>query len=327
MSDKELQRVAVVVVNWNSGHLLAECLAAVYKQTLPPWRVVVVDNGSIDASLEEAQERFCNVEVIRLGRNAGFAAANNLAIRSLEDCEWVALLNPDAFPASDWLEQLVASAQAAPCFTFFASRMLVATDSTVLDGTGDTYHVSGYGWRRNHGKSAPGRDTSPEEVFSACAGAALYLRSVLTEIGGFDEDYFCYFEDMDLGFRLRLMGHRCLYVARAVVHHVGSATTGRHSHFTVYHGHRNLVWTYCKNMPWLLFWLYLPQHLLLNIVSVIWFSLQGKSRVIIKAKWDAVKGLRSVLRRRRVVQAKRKVGVWELRRLMARGWFAPYMRQ
>lgn len=132
---------------------------------------------------------------------------------------------------------------------------------------------------------------------------------------------------MDLGFRLRLAGYRCLYVPDAVVHHVGSAITGRRSDFTVYHGHRNLVWVFVKNMPGPLFWLYLPQHLLFNLVSILWYTLRGQGRVILRAKWDAIRGLPRVWRQRKAIQAKRKVGAWELRRLMARGWLTPYLRR
>ena len=111
--------------------------------------------------------------------------------------------------------------------------------------------MSGWAWQRGHGQRI-GRVDDPEaaeEVFAPCAAAALYQRDAFQEVGGFDESYFCYFEDIDLGFRLRLAGHRCLYVPQAVALHLGAATAGRESDFAVYHAHRNLVWTYVKNMP------------------------------------------------------------------------------
>ncbi len=194
-------------------------------------------------------------------------------------------------------------------------------------GTTSERNAERVGWWRGHGQLAEDRDLQKEEIFSPCAAAALYRRDAFLAVGGFDERYFCYFEDVDLGFRLRLAGHRCLYVPRAVVHRVGSATTGgQHSDFSVYHGHRNLVWTYFKDMPWPLFWLYLPQHLLLNLASLVWFTLHGQGKVIFKAKWDALRGLPAILRERRRVQARRRVGAWALRRVMAKGLFAPYFR-
>jgi len=318
-----LLKIAVIVVNWNGGLDLRRCLEALAAQERPAERVLVVDNASSDGSLERALPALPAAEALAMGANVGFAAANNAALRACADCDWVALLNPDAFPRPDWLGRLAAAAAAAPAFSAFASQLRQAGQEALLDGTGDVYHVSGLAWRDGHGAAVPDRD-APREVFSPCAAAALYRRDALLEAGGFDERYFCYLEDVDLGFRLRLRGHRCLYVPDAVVLHVGSGSTGRGSDFSTYHGHRNLVWTFFKDMPAALLALYLPQHLLLNAASVAWFAARGQARVILKAKWDALRGLPAVLRERRRVQGGRRVGGSELRRSMARGWLRPY---
>ncbi|MDH3690785.1 MAG: glycosyltransferase family 2 protein [Gammaproteobacteria bacterium] len=320
--------IAVVVVNWNDGGNLKKCLTALVKQSYPPSRIIVVDNASKDGSLKDLERLSVRPEVFALTENVGFAAANNLAVNLVKDCNWIALLNPDAFPEPNWLAMLVDATKRNPEFAFFGSRMLSATQPTLLDGTGDVYHVSGLVKRRNHNHKAEGTDMRYEEIFSPCAAAALYRRDVFLEVGGFDACYFCYSEDVDLGFRLRLNGYRCLYVPGAVVRHIGSATTGgQHSDFAVYHGHRNLVWTYFKNMPRPLFWLYLPQHILMNVVSLIYFSLRRQTRVIWKAKWDALKGLPRILKERRRIQETRRVDVWELRRVMAKGLLTRHVRQ
>jgi GT2 family glycosyltransferase len=258
--------------------------------------------------------------MVRLAANSGFAAGTNRGIALVPDVEWIALLNPDAFPEAEWLERLLAAANAHPEYAFFASRQVMAQDPSRLDGTGDAYGVSGFAWRRDRGRPAAGVGLEPGEVFGPCAAAALYRRAALEEVGGLDESFFCYFEDVDLAFRLRLAGHRCLYVPDAVVHHVGAASSGRGSDFAVYHGHRNLVWTFVKNMPAPLLALYWPHHLLLDFVSLAWFTLRGQGRAIWRAKRDALRGLPRVLRQRREVQARRRVGSWQLRRLMERGW-------
>lgn len=320
-------RVAVLVVNFNSGNMLGRCIASVSKQVRQPDTIIVVDNASQDTSLANLEHiRVPNLEILKLHGNTGFAAANNFAIKRFRDCEWVALLNPDAFPSNTWLDCLLEAAAKHPEYDCFASRQVSAADRDRLDGAGDAYHVSGMHWRRGYGASAVGSLGQREEVFSACAAAAMYRVDVLQEVGGFDESFFCYAEDVDLGFRLQLRGHRCLYVPEAVVEHVGSATTVRRSNFTVYHAHRNLVWVYFKNMPWSLFWLYLPQHILLNLISLVWFSLRGQTRVIFKAKWDALIGLPQILRQRRRVQAGRRTSVRALRRVMTKGLFRPYFR-
>ena len=319
-------RIAVVIVNWNGGACLHECLQAVASQERRPDRVVVVDNASGDGSLESALGAFPFVEPIRLAANVGFAAANNVALEACGDCDWLALLNPDAFPEPSWLGSLAAAAERNPGHAAFASQLRSASDDRVLDGTGDVYHVSGLVWRAGHGMPLPAAE-GPREVFSACAAAALYRRDALVEIGGFDERYFCYLEDVDLGFRLRLRGHRCLYVPEAVARHVGSSTTGKGSAFSTYHGHRNLVWTFFKDMPASLLARYLPQHVVLNLVSVLWFVARGQPRAILKAKWDALRGLPAVLAERRRVQRERRVGAGDLRRAMSRGLLTPYSRR
>lgn len=314
--------VAVIIVNFNSGALLAECLRHVRAQTRQPERVIVVDNASQDGSADRLDAEYPGVALVRMAQNIGFAAANNLAARQAGEVEWLALLNPDAFPAPDWLERLLQAGGAYPECASFGSRLVDACDPSRLDGTGDIYHVSGLAWRRDHGRPVSSEEREAGELFAACAAAALYRREAFCEISGFDEDYFCYFEDVDVGFRLQLRGHRCRYVPDAVVRHVGSALTGRRSAFSIYHGHRNLVWTWCKNMPGPLFWRYLPQHLLLNLIEVVWFVLRGQGRIILRAKWAALRGLPRCWRKRAIVQSQRRVSPWRLRERMQDGLLA-----
>jgi GT2 family glycosyltransferase len=312
--------VLVVIVNWNSGENLRRCLDALAHQRANGFRTVVVDNGSGDGSAALAEGGLPDVDLFRVGKNEGFARGNNLAFARAVDCKWIALLNPDAYAEPDWLERLLDAARDEPDYAFFASRLLCARDPTLLDGAGDEYHTSGLMWRRGHRKLAAGAYQRREEAFSACGAAALFRRDAILAAGGFDEDFFCYVEDADLAFRLRLLGHRCLYVPDAVVRHVGSAASGVRSDFSLYHGHRNLVWCYIKNMPGALFWLYLPMHLLLNVITLIWFTLEGRGRIIFKAKWDALRGLPRAWQKRKAVQKKRVASLRDIRRAMVKGF-------
>lgn len=311
--------VAVVIVNANAGAYLERCLESVDRQTTPPQRTIVVDNASSDGSADAVENRHAGVEVIRLEQNVGFAAANNLAVSRASDCEWIALLNPDAFPETTWLESLLRAAEEHREFTFFGSMLVRADGSGQLDGTGDVYHVGGIAWRRDGGLPVNSSERRSAEIFSPCAAAALYRRDIFLSVGGFDESFFCYYEDSDLAFRLRLAGHRCLYVPDAVVAHVGFATAGEESPFTVYHSQRNLVWTWTKNMPVPLVWIYLPQHLLVNLLNVAWGVVRGQGRAVLAAKRDALRDLPRVLRERRRVQSRRTVPPSNLLALMARG--------
>jgi GT2 family glycosyltransferase len=316
--------VAILIVNWNGGALLRRCLASIGRQTHRPDRVVVVDNGSTDDSLQLAEPYLPLVQLIRLSENVGFARANNIAVHATRAFDGVALLNPDAFAEPEWLSNLIAASERHPEVAAFASQMLLDAAPEYLDGAGDSYHVSGRAWRNGH--RVPAASAGEEiEVFAPCAAAALYRRAALEEAGGFDERYFCYFEDVDLGFRLRLLGYRTLYVPGAIVRHGSSAVSGYRSDFAVYHGERNAVWTFVKNMPGPLLWLYLPQHVLLNIAALIFYPWRRQGRVVWKAKRDALLGLRAVIAQRRLVQRTRRVGVRTLRQAMVRGVTAPYL--
>lgn len=310
-------KVSVIVVNWNGGEFIERCLAALMAQTVSPHEIILVDNASSDGSIESVRQ-FPAVRLMALDQNTGFARGNNLAIdESSAESEWIALMNPDAFAEPNWLESLLVAAESNPNFDVFGSKLLNAANPTVLDGAGDAYHMSGLVWRMGHGLPVSNFRDNDREVFSPCAAAAMYRRSALREIGGFDEDYFCYVEDVDIGFRLRLAGFRCLYVPKSVAHHVGSGTTGgQHSDFATYHGHRNLVWTFVKDMPGILFWLLLPLHVALNLVSIIWFVSQGRGGVILRAKRDALLGLPKMWRKRRHIQKSRIASIGEVWRQM-----------
>ena len=312
-------RVAVVIVNFNGGELVERSLEALAAQTRTPDRTIVVDNASTDGSPDRIAERFPDVELIRLERNAGFAGGNNAGVRAADDCEWVALLNPDAFPEATWLERLLAATENRPEYAFFGSLLLRADDPEQVDGTGDAYHVGGMAWRRDNGRPLAEAHLDPGEIFSPCAAAALYRRDTFLAAGGFDEALFAYYEDSDLAFRLRLLGERCFFVPEAVVRHVGFSTAGEESPFTVYHSQRNLVWAWVKNMPAPLLLVYLPQHLLVNLLNIGWYTARGQAGPVLRSKLDALRGLPAVLRRRRELQARRTVSSRELRDRMEKG--------
>ncbi|MET0311295.1 MAG: glycosyltransferase family 2 protein [Burkholderiaceae bacterium] len=307
--------VTVVIVNWNAGPLLARCLECLVRQTSAPQGVIVIDNASTDGSLNRLPA-VPGLLVACMGSNLGFAAGNNRAL-SMCETEFVALLNPDAFPEPTWLENLLAAAARHPGTAAFGSLQLTDADDRVIDDIGDAYHLSGYVWQEAHGAKLRPEHLEPREIFSPCAAAALYRKDALDEVGGFDEDFFCYMEDSDLGFRLRLAGHAARSVPDAVVRHVGSATSGgRRNDFAVYHGHRNLVWAFVRNMPGPLLWLFAPAHLLLTGVVMVRFALKRQLRVWLRAKRDAVRGLPRAWAKRRQTQATRKASAGDIWRAL-----------
>lgn len=325
--------VGLVVVTWNAGAFVRRTLDAVAAQMRPPDTVVIIDNHSTDDTwrvLEDATRHWSiPVRLVAAGANLGFAAANNRAVAMLESCDAVALLNPDAVPEPDWLARLVEAALARPEAASVASRLMLDGHPGVLDGAGDICHVGGLVWRRGHGQrveDVPGAlDSGP--VFAACAAAALYRTVDWVRAGGFDERFFCYAEDVDLGFRFQLAGRQCWYAGDAVVHHVGSASAGVGSRFAVYHGHRNLEWMFVQNMPGSLLWRYLPLHAVVGIVGLAWFAARGRGGAFLKAKWDAIVGLGPALRARKRVQSTRVLDAGAVLERLDRGSLAARFRQ
>ncbi|MEZ5286827.1 MAG: glycosyltransferase family 2 protein [Vicinamibacterales bacterium] len=208
-------RVGLVLVTYQAEAFIRASLDAVAAQSRLPDRVVLVDNASTDGTRRVVHEAIQGwpipVQVVDAGRNLGFAAANNHAVDLLAGCDLIALLNPDAVPAPDWLSTLLAAAEAHPECASFASRLMWAHRPGVLDGAGDCCHVSGLVWREGHGRALDDvpRAGRSGPVFAACAAAALYRRDDWVRAGGLDERFFCYVEDVDLGYRLQLAGRGC----------------------------------------------------------------------------------------------------------------------
>lgn len=326
MKNSNAPLASLVIVSWNSAKYLPRCLECLSLQTFQFFEVIVVDNGSTDASVAdlETQHSQLDLRVERLASNRGFATANNLGAQ-LARGEWLILLNTDAFPEADWLENLIKTARDNPQYKCFSSRQLQANKPELLDGAGDCYHASGLAWKRYMDYPSDEYGLEKMEVFSPCGAAAMYSRDAFLEVGGFDEDFFSYLEDVDLGFRLRLRGNRCLYVPDAVVHHIGSASLGLVSDFALYHYHRNLIWSFFQNMPTRLLWRYLFAHLVANVIYVVTYSLRGRGRTLWRAKMDALRGLARARQKRREIQSRRSATNGELIRVMEKGWLQPYL--
>lgn len=314
---------SIIILTWNSQKVLTTCLDKLSKQSYKNFETIIVDNGSGDENLDYISKQYTtlNLRIKKLNTNTGFAVANNIGAQMAQG-EWLVLLNADAFPEPEWLEHLVKATEKYPN-ACFSSRQVQAKAPDLLDGEGDVYHISGLAWRSGYGSQVYPTSETVRQIFSPCAAAALYPRQAFLDVGGFDEDYFSYHEDVDLGFRLRLQGIISYHVPNAVVHHVGSASTGKKSDFSVYYGHRNLVWTYIKNMPEPLFWLLLPLHLFTNIAFLFYFSFRGQGGAIWRSKVDALKGLPKMVEKRRNIQALRISSSREIIRAMERNPLSP----
>lgn len=230
---------------------------------------------------------------------------------------YIALLNPDAFARPDWLAQLLLEAR-APDVTMVGSLQFMALEPDILDGAGDFYHACGLAWRAGFGHPATIAPTHAFEAFAPCGAGALYDRELFLRLGGFDESYFCYHEDVDLGYRMRLAGGYCIQSASAIIDHVSSGITGRASDFAVYHGTRNRIWTFFKNTPFALLIILLPMHLGLNLFVLFWAGLRsGRFWPTARGISAGISGLPDVLRSRKAVQASRVIPLSDVVRMLS----------
>jgi GT2 family glycosyltransferase len=299
-------RISVVIPNWNGARFLPTCLDSLRKQTQPSDDVIVVDNGSQDGSLELLRERYPEVRVISWPDNQGFAVAVNAGIRAASG-DAVALLNNDTECDPAWLSELNRAAEEHPEAGFFASKLLLFDRRTVIHTAGDFFGTNGLPGNRGVWGEDHGQFDEMVDIFSACAGAALYRKAMLDEIGLFDESLGSYCEDVDLSFRAQLAGYRCRFVPTARVYHRISATGG--GPLSSYYTGRNFLLVLAKNMPGPLLRRHAPS-IIATQLSLVWESLwhirEPAARARLRGQFAGLRSINSTRPARREIQSRRK---------------------
>ena len=327
--------LSVIVVNWNRRELLRAALESLARQTAPSFEVVVVDNGSDDGSAALVDKLAASYPVpLRLIRNAenrGFCAANNQGIAA-SDSEWIALLNNDAEANPEWLAALETVGRTDPEVGMVASKILVWEDPRRIDKAGHLMYPDGQNRGRGTGQLDQGQFDRVEETLWPDGCAALYRRAMLEDIGGFDEDFFAYADDAELGLRGRTAGWMCLYAPGAVVRHHRAATLGLSSRRRVTLIERNRVLLAVKLFPWNLLWLN-GAYYLARIAGGLWASLRNRGELrnypgakgkltaatgLVLGWWQALPLIPRMLRKRRALRSKRRLTTAQVRRLLLR---------
>lgn len=301
-----LRPVAVVIPHRDGASMLAEVLDALARQTRRDYELVVVSDGAGPESRQLAERHRTRPAWVEVrGGPRGFAAAANAGIRATR-APLVALLNDDAVPEPDWLENLVAGLEAAPAFALAGSRIRFLYSPGVIDSAGDTLAACGQPYRVGHRMADGPLFDRPAEVFGISACAALYRRSMLLDVGLFDEDFVSVYEDVDLSWRAFSRGHRALYVPGARVRHRGSATLGRSAE--AYRlDQRNVEWLLFKNLPASVGLRALPQLLVHRAYAAFHAARCGRLGLFLRAKLEALAGLVGWIpkRRRELLEARR----------------------
>jgi GT2 family glycosyltransferase len=326
--------ISVVVLNWNRKNLLRECLRSLARQADADFEVILVDNGSQDGSADMAESEFgrtgmLNLQILRNKENKGFCAANNQGI-TLSRGGLIALLNNDAEAAPGWLRALAKAFEGRPEIGMAASKVLVYEDSTRIDKVGHLIYPDGQNRGRGAGERDRGQYDRVEEVLWPDGCAAMYRRAMLDEIGGFDEDFFAYADDAELGLRARIAGWRCLYIPEAVVRHHRGASLGLLSARRLELIERNRILLAAKLFPWSLLCLN-GVYYSARMAGGLWAAVRGRGEAsrfpglggkfriaaaLLKGGLSALRLAPKMLRKRRDLRSFRKLSPAQVRRLI-----------
>lgn len=290
-------KASIIIPNLNGEGWLKQSLDTCINQDFrQEYEIIVIDNGSTDSSVEiikECASRFENLHLIQNTENTGFSYAVNQGIK-MSCAEYAVMFNNDAFAQPDWLAELVRVADSDENIFSVGSLMIQAKNRELCDDAGDYVPIFGWTCKRGDGLSAS-RYTKQERIFSACGGAALYRRSILDEIGYFDENFFAYGEDVDLGWRANNAGYKNIFNPKAVCYHIGSATTGgKYNTFKAVKSGQNTALLHYKNMPLLMYIINLPFILIGYIPKYLAYIKNGYAG-------DLTKGIISAFRMRKLI--------------------------
>jgi hypothetical protein len=319
-----MAKVSLIVVNHNGRDFIVNCLRALEGQLLKDFEIIIIDNGSSDGSLVEIQKLLNQsviiplVKIVSLEKNIGFAGGNLEGLRHANG-EYIALLNNDTEPDKGWLGELVKAMDNSPDVGICASKLIVH-GTNLIDSAGDGFSTALRGFKREEGK----RNFSYKErdyIFGACAGAALYRRKMIEEIGFLDEDFFLIHEDTDLNFRAQLHGWKVLYVPTAQVYHKVRSSIGSMSDMAIYYTVRNSEFVRIKNIPFGVFMRCLPEFLIGALTEFVYFAIKHKRlRLYFKAKIDALRMFPRMLKKRTIVMKNKKISNRYLLNIMTPIW-------
>jgi GT2 family glycosyltransferase len=298
-------KVAVVVLNWNGEEDSLNCIKALKKQTAKH-TIIAVDNASTDNFVSFVKQKYLEVVVLENNKNLGFAGGVNTGIRHAieNNFEYIALINNDATPDATWLSELLEPME-SPKIGIVTGKLL-KTDGT-MDSTGDLYTSWGLAYPRGRNEADTSQYDVTEEVFGATGGASLYRIEMLKEIGLFDEDFFAYYEDVDLSFRAQLAGWKVIYNPKAVAYHKIGASSGKVPGLTTYMYVKNLPWLFWKNVPRGLIPTIWPRFFIAHCANVVSALAKGKIIPVFKGIFVSFWLFPKKLIERHSIQSYRKV--------------------
>lgn len=290
---ENMPTISVVIPNYNGKRFLKESLSSIINQNYNFLDVIIVDNASHDGSVEYLEENYPEVTIIQNYENLGFAAAVNSGIKA-STTEYIFLVNNDVELDPNCISNLVECIEKNDKIFAVNSKMIQYHDREKMDDAGDEYTILGWTKRVGYNKS-PDKYLKSREIFSACAGAALYKKNILDEIGYFDEKFFAYLEDLDISYRARIHGYQIQYCPQAIVYHIGSGTSGsQYNEFKIKLSARNNIYVPYKNMPWPQLLLNSPLLILGFLIKYLFFLKKGQGRAYLKGLKEGLHSLENI---------------------------------
>ena len=314
MPDNNSETISVVIPTYNGIRYIADCLDSLRKQLRKPDEVILVDDGSTDGTISMVEKSYPEVRCIRLESNRGFAAAVNEGIRHCNGT-YIALLNNDTRADEAWLRELENTLAEQLSVGFCASKMLFADRPDIVNSIGIGFTQAGMAADIGYGQKDGDRFRHSRPVFGACAGAAMYRKAMLNDIGIFDEDFFMWYEDVDLSFRAQLAGYKCAYVPTAVIYHVAGGTASAANNLHLHYCSRNQVLVMVKNLPDPLRFRYFRRMAIICAKHSLKMTLQGKTAVMV-GYLAALKDLRLFIKKHKVTSDKSRVSSDEIERIL-----------
>ena len=284
---------SIVIPNYNGEKYIKQCIDSLYTQTFKGFEIIIIDNASTDNSRRIVEASYPEIKLIKNCENYGFSTAVNQGIKSAKG-QFVVLLNSDTVVDEYWLENLVNCIDKDDKIFSVCSKMIRYNEKYKIDDAGDEYCILGWAYKRGDGRLISNYNKD-KVVFSSCAGAAIYRKSVFEEIGYFDENFFAYLEDVDISYRAKIYGYKNKYCSKARVYHIGSATTGsKYNSFKVKLAARNNIYLLYKNMPIVQMIINLPFLLMGYIVKLMFFIFKGYGKIYLSGTREALNNLKMI---------------------------------
>jgi GT2 family glycosyltransferase len=285
--------VSIIIPNYNGEEYLKKCLDSISDLKCKSTEIIIVDNNSTDKSLQIVEKYLPDIKIIKLKKNYGFSKAVNVGIKTSKG-EYIVLLNNDTEVKPDWLSNLILYISSDEKIFSVSSKMIRYNEKDKIDDAGDNYTLIGWAYKRGDGFNIS-KYNKTVEVFSSCAGAAIYRKSIFEEIGYFDENFFAYMEDVDISYRARIHGYKNVYCSKAEVYHIGSATSGsKYNTFKVRLAARNNNYVVLKNMPFGQLVLNLPFLLIGWIIKYMFFCKLGYGKEYVEGFKESIKNYKII---------------------------------